>query len=84
MRNNKITDKLMKQVNAVGIIKPFPKSINHATAILVSPCHVLVNSHAVSDIQAKKSQASVYISLGQSTCESPNEFAYENIQHPRH
>ena len=73
------TDKLMKQINAVGIIKPFPNSINSATAILISPCHVLVNSHAVPNIKAKKSIDSVYISIGQSSCESPNEFTNNNI-----
>lgn len=69
----------MKQFNAVGIIKPFPSSIKHATAILISPCHVLINSHAVPNLQAKKSLEYVYISLGQSTCDKPNEFAYSNI-----
>ena len=73
------TDKLLKQVNAVGIIKPSLNDINHATAILISPCHVLVNAHAVPNIQAKKSLASVYVSIGQSTCESPNEFAYNDM-----
>lgn len=73
------TDPFLKQVNAVGVIKPFPNSNNHATAILISPCHVLVNSHAISNSQAKKSATLVYISLGQNSCDSPSEFAYSNI-----
>lgn len=74
------TDKLMKQVNAVGIIRAYANGINSATAILITPCHVLVNSHAVTNRKAKKSLASVYISIGQSSCESLNEFAYNDIE----
>lgn len=73
------TDPFLKQVNAVGVIKAQPNGINHATAILISPCHVLVNAHAVTNQQAKKSLDFVYISLGQNRCNLPNEFVYSDI-----
>lgn len=73
------TDRFLKQVNAVGIIKAIPSSHAHASAILISPCHVLVNAHAVTNLQAKKSLEFVYISVGQSSCDSPNQFANQDI-----
>ncbi len=73
------TDPFLKQVNAVGVIKAQPNSVNHATAILISPCHILVNAHAVTNLKAKKSLEYVYISIGQSSCDSPKEFDYQDI-----
>ena len=73
------TDPFLKQVNGVGVIKAQPNGSSHATAILISPCHVLVNAHAVTNLQAKKSLDFVYISLGQSRCNLPNEFEYLDI-----
>ena len=66
------SDKFLKQVDAVGIISDniAGQSVGYATAVLISPCHVLVNAHGVTNKDAKKGKAPVYISLGQNSCES--------------
>ncbi len=75
------TDKFLKQVNAVGIISDGPKGARseYASAVMISPCHVLVNAHGVTNKEAKQGKAPVYISLGQNSCESPNEFAHQDM-----
>lgn len=75
------SDPFLKQVNSVGVITDAPLGTQHgyATAVLISPCHVLVNAHAVTNINAENGKAPVYISLGQNTCDSKNEFAYQDM-----
>lgn len=74
-------DPFLKQVNAVGVITDAPIGSNksYATALLISPCHILVNAHAVIEKKARQGNAPVYISLGQSSCQSSNEFTYQDI-----
>ena len=75
------SDPFLKQVNAVGVITDAPLGAQkgYATAVLISPCHVLVNAHAVENADAKQGKAPVYISLGQNTCNLENEFAHQNM-----
>lgn len=75
------SDPFLKQVNAVGVITDAPLGTQegYATAVLISPCHVLVNAHGVMNKDAKQGKAPVYISLGQNTCDSKNEFAHQDM-----
>ena len=71
----------LNQVNAVGVITdaPIGKNTEYATTVLISPCHVLTNAHAITKDDAQKGKAPVYVSLGQNTCESKNEFAHQDM-----
>lgn len=71
----------LNQVNAVGIITdaPMVSSTGYASAILISPCHILTNAHAIVTEEARKGKAPVYVSLGQNTCESKNEFLHQDM-----
>ena len=75
------SDKFLKQVDAVGVITdaPIGSQKGYASAVLISPCHVLVNAHGVMNKDAKQGKAPVYISLGQNTCDSKNEFAHQDM-----
>ncbi len=72
----------LNQVNAVGVISntPIATSSEYATAVLISPCHILTNAHAIVQEEARKGKAPVYVSLGQNTCESKNEFLHQDMQ----
>lgn len=76
------SDKFLKQANSVGIIAngTADAKTEYASAVLISPCHVLVNAHAVASKEAKQGKEAVYISLGQSTCDSKNEFLYQDLK----
>lgn len=71
----------LNQVNAVGVITdaPLGANIGYASAVLISPCHILTNAHAVTQEKARKGLTSVYVSLGQNTCESKNEFIHQDM-----
>lgn len=71
----------LDQLNAVGIITvaPMVNSTGYGTAILISTCHVLTNAHATPKGSAQKGNAPVYVSLGQKTCESDNEFLHQDM-----
>ena len=71
----------LKQVNSVGVVTngsaTDPKS--YGTAVLVSPCHVLINAHAIANNSIKNGQAPILISLGQNSCDSKDAFAHQDI-----
>lgn len=71
----------LNQVNAVGVITdaPMATSTEYATAVLISPCHILTNAHAIAKDAAQKGNAPVYVSLGQNSCESKNEFSHQDM-----
>lgn len=71
----------LDQVNAVGIITdaPLGANIGYASAVLISPCHILTNAHAITQEKARKGLTPVYVSLGQNTCESKNEFLHQDM-----
>ena len=75
------TDKFLKQTNAVGVITDAPMDSfdGYASAVLISPCHVLVNAHAVTRRDARLGKENVYISLGQNNCNSKNEFLHQDM-----
>lgn len=76
------SDAFLKQVNSVGVVTngPAENPISYGTAVLVSPCHVFINAHAIVNQQIKDGQSPILISLGQNTCASKNEFAYQDIK----
>ena len=65
----------LDQVNAVGVITdaPLGANIGYGSGVLISPCHVLTNAHVINK-DARKGTIPVYVSLGQSSCESKNVF----------
>ena len=71
----------LNQVNTVGIItdEPMDTMTYYATAVLISPCHILTNAHAIEKEEAQKGNAQVYVSLGQNSCESNNEFSHKDM-----
>ena len=71
----------LDQLNAVGIISdaPLGANIGYASAVLISPCHILTNAHAITQEKARKGLTPVYVSLGQNTCESKNEFLHQDL-----
>lgn len=71
----------LNQVNAVGVITdaPLNNSTEYASAVLISPCHILTNAHAIVKEEARKGKTPVYVSLGQNTCESKNEFSHQDM-----
>ena len=71
----------LNQVNAVGVItdEPIGKNTEYATAVLISPCHILTNAHAIAKDAAQKGNTPVYVSLGQNSCESKNEFSHQDM-----
>ena len=73
--------KMLTTLNAVGVITDAPMDSldGYASAILISPCHVLVNAHAVLNKNAKLGKENVYISLGQNSCDSKNEFLHQDM-----
>lgn len=75
------SDPFLKQVDAVGVITDAPLGTQqgYATAVLISPCHVLVNALGVMKENAKLGKTPVYISLGQNACDSKNEFAHQDM-----
>ena len=75
------SDKMLTTLNAVGVITDAPMDSldGYASAILISPCHVLVNAHAVLNKNAKLGIENVYISLGQNSCDSKNEFLHQDM-----
>ena len=75
------SDKMLTMLNAVGVITDAPMNSlkEYASAILISPCHVLVNAHGVFNKNAKLGKENVYISLGQNSCDSKNEFHHQDM-----
>ena len=71
----------LNQVNAVGVItdEPIGKNTEYATAVLISPCHILTNAHAIAKDEAQTGNTPVYVSLGQNSCESKNEFSHQDM-----
>lgn len=71
----------LDQVNAVGVITdaPLGANIGYASAVLISPCHILTNAHAITQKKARKGLTSVYVSLGQNTCESKKAFLHQDM-----
>ena len=72
----------LNQVNSVGIVTNGSASspISYGTAVLISPCHVLINAHAIVDQKTKNGQSPILISLGQNTCDSPDAFLHQDIK----
>ena len=72
----------LKQVNSVGVVTngPAENPISYGTAVLVSPCHVLINAHAIVDQKVRDGQSPILISLGQNTCDSKDAFAHQDIK----
>ena len=72
----------LDQVNAVGVITdaPLGANIGYASAVLISPCHILTNAHGITQEKARKGLTSVYVSLGQNTCESKKAFLHQDMQ----
>ena len=72
----------LNQVNAVGVVTvgsaEDPES--YGTAVLISPCHVLINAHAIKDEKTKNGESPILISLGQSSCNSKDAFAHQDIK----
>ena len=72
----------LKQVNSVGVVTngsaEDPKS--YGTAVLISPCHVLINAHAIVNDSIKNGQAPILISLGQNSCDSKDAFTHQDIK----
>ena len=75
------SNKMLVTLNAVGVITDAPMdSLNgYGSAVLISPCHVLVNAHGVINKNAKLGKENVYISLGQNSCDSKNEFLHQDM-----
>ena len=73
--------KMLTTLNAVGVITDAPMDSfeGYGSAVLISPCHVLVNAHAVTRKDAKLGKENVYISLGQNNCNSKNEFLHQDM-----
>ncbi len=71
----------LDQVNTVGVITdaPLGANIGYASAVLISPCHILTNAHAITQKKARKGLTSVYVSLGQNTCESKKAFLHQDM-----
>ena len=48
------SDKFLKQANAVGVITdaPIGSQKGYASAVLILPCHVLVNAHGVDSVKS--------------------------------
>lgn len=71
----------LNQLNAVGVItdSPIANSTGYATAILISPCHILTNGHSIVKDEAQKGKEPVYISLGENSCDSDNEFLHQDM-----
>lgn len=71
----------LNQLNAVGVISdaPMDQIEEYGTAILISPCHVLTNAHAIKKEEARKGKVPVYVSLGQNSCEDNNEFLHQDM-----
>ena len=71
----------LDQVNAVGVITdaPLGTNIGYGSVVLISPCHVLTNAHLIIHEDARKGITPVYVSLGQNTCESKNEFLHQDM-----
>lgn len=67
----------LNQLNAIGVITDAPMAswAFYATAVLISPCHILTNAHAIQNEEARKGKVPVYVSLGQNSCEDGNEFS---------
>ena len=72
----------LKQVNSVGVVTngPAEAPISYGTAVLISPCHVLINAHAIVNDSIKNGQAPILISLGQNSCESKDAFTHQDIK----
>ena len=71
----------LDQFNAVGIVTdaPLGKNIGYGTGVLISPCHVLTNAHAALNEESRKGITPIYVSLGQSSCESKNAFLHQDM-----
>lgn len=71
----------LNQVNSVGIVSDtFLNEMRvYGTAVMISPCHVLINAHAAPSKKASEGIEPVYISLGQSSCESNGNFLHQNM-----
>ena len=76
------SDAFLKQVNSVGVVTngPAENPISYGTAVLVSPCHVFINAHAIVNQQIKDGQSPILISLGQNTCDSKDAFSHQDIK----
>ena len=72
----------LNQINAVGVVTvgsaEDPES--YGTAVLISPCHVLINAHAIANDSIKNGQAPILISLGQNSCDSKDAFTHKDIK----
>lgn len=70
------------QVNSVGVVTSGSAEapISYGTAILVSPCHVLINAHAIVDQKTKDGQSPILVSLGQNSCDSKDAFSHQDIK----
>ena len=76
------SDKLLKQVDAVGIVTglPLASATESGSAVMISPCHVLISAHSVDSDNARYGKSPVYISVGQNTCDLQNEFLHQDVE----
>ena len=72
----------LNQVNAVGVITAGSADNlkSYGTAVLISPCHVLINAHAIANDSIKNGQAPILISLGQNSCDAKDAFTHKDIK----
>ncbi len=75
------SDRMLSKLNAFGVITDSPMNSlkSYASAVLISPCHVLVNAHGVISKDQKLGKENVYISLGQNSCDAKNEFLHQDM-----
>ncbi len=75
-------DSFLNQVDSVGVVTNGSAAApaSYGTAVLVSPCHVLINAHSIVNQKTKDGQASILISLGQTTCDAKDAFAHQDIK----
>ena len=71
----------LNQINAVGAVTngSAENPLSYGTAVLISPCHVLINAHAIVNDSIKNGLAPILISLGQNSCDAKDTFRHQDI-----
>ena len=82
-RADPFLNSFLQQVNSVGVVSDVPvnsNEIQYGSAVLISRCHVLINAHAITNQKVRTGDSPIFISLGQNSCDSKNEFLHQDIK----
>ena len=71
----------LDQLNAIGVVsdRSLGSLSEYGSAVLISPCHVLINRHATANEDVRQGNLAIFISLGQTSCEDENEFLHQDM-----